>query len=285
MTPGMLTRDLELHLSVNPSSPHFARLAEALLRNGEISRAESLCEKGLELYPHYPTGRLIHARCLAARGRYEGALASLNEVVAHYPGNIALWQLEEEWRDLVALQPEPGPDDAAVFTDLSVAATHESDASVVEIPEASAAEPDMDSGMVTPDVATEERVEPAVTAGESPATDIETLRVSGNGIYEIVTGAGVPAPMPVPSIHAEPVPLLQSVPPSWKPAGFIEPDRIVSRTLAEIYANQGAIDEAVETYRILLNRMPERREMLEGRLRELEKRLRIDPGRRPTPTE
>jgi hypothetical protein len=62
---------------------------------------------------------------------------------------------------------------------------------------------------------------------------------------------------------------------------FIERDRIVSRTLAEIYASQGAITEAVVTYRLLLERMPERSQQMEERLKELEERMRTDPGPRP----
>ncbi|HLF14854.1 MAG TPA: tetratricopeptide repeat protein [Bacteroidota bacterium] len=263
MTPGTLTRDLELHLSVNPSSPLFARLAEALLRNGEISRAEHLCEKGLELYPNYHTARLLQARCLAARGQYETALGSLGGVAARYPGNIVLGELEEEWRDLAAARAEPVPDDAAVFTDMPVAGVPEPETPAVEI---------------SVEYPVEYPVEiPGATPPE-PAPEI-------GSVTRGEPGNGIDGTAPVPSIDEKPVPLLQPVPASWMPDGFIGTDRIVSRTLAEIYASQGAIGEAVETYRILLDRMPERREMLEGRLRELEDRLRTDPGGRHTPAE
>jgi len=71
--------------------------------------------------------------------------------------------------------------------------------------------------------------------------------------------------------ESHPSPLLKS------PTGFVERDRIISRTLAEIYASQGAIQEAIETYRLLIERIPAKREEFGGRLRELEERLRSHP--------
>ncbi len=274
MTPGTQTRELDLHLSVNPASPLFARLAEALIWNGELSRAERLCEKGLELYPSYPTGRLIYARCLAARGRYDGALAALGEVLTCYPGNIALWQLQEDWRELAGQGHDEVPDDAAQFTDLPTPV-----AVVTEAPETAevavvVVEAPSDPQDASPALVPETGIEAEPNPVDTPATDYR--------VDQILSGAEVAAPMMVPSIHNRPVPLLQPVPLSWKPGGFIQANRIVSRTLAEIYASQGAIGEAVETYRLLLDKMPERREMLEGRLRELEDRLRSEAGGRRT---
>jgi len=45
---------------------------------------------------------------------------------------------------------------------------------------------------------------------------------------------------------------------------------IVTRTLAEIYASQGAYNEALQTYRLLLKQKPEQRVIIEKRIRELE---------------
>jgi tetratricopeptide (TPR) repeat protein len=48
------------------------------------------------------------------------------------------------------------------------------------------------------------------------------------------------------------------------------PDEIVTPTLAEIYADQGAYQEAIRTYKLLLHRKPEKREHFEQRIRQLE---------------
>jgi tetratricopeptide (TPR) repeat protein len=225
MNPGASIPELERRLAAAPASPLFARLAGALLARGEAARAEALCERGVGLYPHYTTGLLVHARCMAARGRYAEARLALEAVAAGYPGNLVLADLGEEWRSRVAGESAvDAADDVAVFTDI-------------------------------PDHA------------------------------ETMDGDGAEPPAPVPTKHAGTVPILQPVPPSLNRTSFIEADRIVSRTLAEIYASQGAIGEAVETYRILLERMPGRSERLEERLRELEDRMKTDAGPRPVRVE
>lgn len=99
-----------------------------------------------------------------------------------------------------------------------------------------------------------------------------------------------PPPMESPTAPPVPVDPLRAFGtdrPSERPAvahtGFVHGGRIVSRTLAEIYASQGAIGEAVETYRILIERMPGRSAQLGPRLKELEERLRADPAPPPNP--
>jgi hypothetical protein len=109
------------------------------------------------------------------------------------------------------------------------------------------------------------------------------MAVGADGVFREPGEEGGAPPMPVPVRGAAPVPILQPIPRAWRGSGFIESGRIVSRTLAEIYASQGAIGEAVETYRLLLGRMPELGEELGPRLRELEERLRSDHGGRPAP--
>lgn len=318
MQPGAATRDLELHLSANPASPLFARLAEQYLRNGELSRAERLCERGLETYPHYPTGLLIYSRCLAARGRYADALGTIAEVVSRYPGNIVLDGIQSEWEALAgAANGSGGPDDA-VFTDLDAglgAPGRAESADVTEVTEVADVGVGIGTGTPAEDVAgtpsATDQIEPAVDLARAPGTSDSGTSVETDGIVDASTTpltvvapapadpgyglsirpgdgdgmVGAPAPMPVPAAGSAPVPLLPPVPRPRKGRGFIERDRIISRTLAEIYASQGAISEAVETYRILLQRMPEQRESLEGRLRELEDRLRNEPGERPRPVE
>ena len=56
----------------------------------------------------------------------------------------------------------------------------------------------------------------------------------------------------------------QNIHPSMVFAG-----RIVSKTLAEIYASQGAVGEAIETYRLLAYQRPSDREEIEARIKEL----------------
>lgn len=57
-------------------------------------------------------------------------------------------------------------------------------------------------------------------------------------------------------------------------AGAESTSEIVTPTLAEIYATQGAYREAIRMYSLLLHRRPEERERFEQRIRELEEKRR-----------
>lgn len=52
-------------------------------------------------------------------------------------------------------------------------------------------------------------------------------------------------------------------------------DEIVTPTLAEIYADQGAYQEAIRTYKLLVHRKPEERERFGQRIRQLEEIWRL----------
>jgi tetratricopeptide (TPR) repeat protein len=246
-------RELERHLAAHPSSPLFARFAETLLRTGEISRALDLCETGLQTYPDYPTGMLVYARCLAARGERIRAAETLSRVISRYPDNIVLEQFGEEFseavREPVVETPVPGetsPPGEAVTGVTRVSATESSEADDDTLPrfQASAA-------------ALPEPRDTVVKTADAPVPDDAIIFLGG-----------------------EPL----AAPPMKSPTGFIEQDRIISRTLAEIYASQGAVREAVETYRLLLRRLPGKREEYGGRLKELEERLRDDPDEQRQPS-
>ena len=55
-----------------------------------------------------------------------------------------------------------------------------------------------------------------------------------------------------------------------RPANIDDEKRIVSRTLAEIYAMQGEFGEAILTYRLLMHERPEKSEEFDERIRELD---------------
>jgi hypothetical protein len=283
MNGGASTRELERRLAAAPSSPLFARLASGLLSHGEVARAEALCERGVKLFPRYATGRLVYARCLAARGLVGDAVRTLETVVSGYPGNLVLVDLEENWRNRLAAEPETVvPGDDAVFTVLP------SDERVSSAPTETvdAVEAVETADTVEPESGVDEMIEVIGAAAEPIEAQMPPAQPAGfpDGALadqDSMDGFTVEPPAPVPTKHAGIVPILQPVPPPMYRMSFIERDRIVSRTLAEIYASQGAITEAVVTYRLLLERMPERSEQMEERLKELEDRMRTDPGPRP----
>ena len=288
MTPASSIPGLERRLAAAPSSPLFARLAHALLASGETLRAEALCARGLADHPHYATGRLVRARVLAARGKYLAALDDLAKVSAAYPGNILLAELEEEWKTLAGKETEAVADDGAVFVEVAGDAPGEIDQDSVIEAEAVEVSPVTEEEVSSAAAEVSGATEEVTSSDEGVSAPVETASAVGHDVpdiehSEIFSSEGAEPPLPVPGRGAFPVPILPPIPATPGRMSFIEPDRIVSRTLAEIYASQGAIAEAVETYRLLLDRLAGGNEPMADRLRELEERLKTDPGgpRRP----
>ncbi len=113
----------------------------------------------------------------------------------------------------------------------------------------------------------EERQETPEIVTEAPAP--EGLTVESQAVPAAEPPSGPMAPEPPVETPAPPI-SGQSVP----EAGPVEDDgRIVSATLAEIYARQGAFNEAILTYRLLKRTRPERAEECDRRIRELEEKL------------
>jgi tetratricopeptide (TPR) repeat protein len=289
---------LEQHLAAHPSSPLFARLANALLKTGEVTRAVELCERGVRTHPGYTTGHLVYARCLAARGNFESASDTLARMVGTYPGNIILEQLQEEWAERLP-RTEMSSDETSLYEPPAEEARIREEAPLAE-----------DTGF-TEEAFLEDAPFTEETASEdAPSTEETPAEVETGPEGDTFTGEALPGPtamegldhstpetepasalLPEPkdtdvAIPATPVPddaVLflggepHAAPPMQSATGFVERDRIISRTLAEIYASQGATREAVETYHLLIERMPDKRELFEGRVRELEERLRSGP--------
>ena len=290
---------LEQQVGANPSSPLFARLADILLKNGEISRAIDVCQRGIEAHPEYSTGKLVYARSLAARDRFGDAVRALSPLLEAYPGNILLEQLVEEWeaRETPADVPSAvmtGIESQSIVTgppptDILPSET-DPEAEQADVPES---EPTAEVEIQTvPETVTGPEIEPTtevefetVTEPETgpetiseaePQSPLNEIPETAPPGMEAAETSGETQTVPDDAVmmlggESHPAPLMQSA------TGFVERDRIISRTLAEIYASQGATAEAVETYRLLIERIPGKQEVFGPRLKELEEKLRLHP--------
>lgn len=63
----------ELIYQFNNSSPLFARVGAKYYEAGNIEEAISVLEKGLKIYPNYPTPYFVYGICLAAAGNLADA--------------------------------------------------------------------------------------------------------------------------------------------------------------------------------------------------------------------
>lgn len=73
----------------NPTSILFARLADSLLQQGEVARAIEICRRGLRYRPSYTAGHVVMGKCYQAAGHYEEARLAFQKVLQLDAGHLA----------------------------------------------------------------------------------------------------------------------------------------------------------------------------------------------------
>ena len=90
----------------NPTSILFARLADGLLLQGDVTRAIEVCRQGLRYRPSYVAGHVVMGKCHLAAGHYEEARLEFQKVLQLDADHLAaLWYLGKidlhlGWEDL-----------------------------------------------------------------------------------------------------------------------------------------------------------------------------------------
>jgi tetratricopeptide (TPR) repeat protein len=85
---------LEKICAKNPTSIVFARLADGLLQQGDVTRAIEVCRQGLRYRPSYVAGHVIMGKCHLAAGRFEEARLEFQKVLQLDADHLAaLWHL------------------------------------------------------------------------------------------------------------------------------------------------------------------------------------------------
>ncbi len=101
-------KKLEKICNENPTSILFARLADGLLRQGEVARAIEVCRRGLRYRPSYSAGHVVMGKCYHAAGHYGEAHLEFQKVLQLDAGHlVARWYMGK-----IALQL--GRDDLAL---------------------------------------------------------------------------------------------------------------------------------------------------------------------------
>ena len=107
-TPMSVLEKLQKICDQNPTSILFARLADGLLQRGEVARAIEVCRRGLRYRPSYTAGHVVMGKCYHATGDYEEARLAFQRVLQLDDGHlIAHWYMGK-----IALQL--GRDDLAL---------------------------------------------------------------------------------------------------------------------------------------------------------------------------
>ena len=225
----------------NPASILFARLADELLRLGNVDRAAEICRKGLRYRPLYPTGHLVMGRCHMAAGRLEDARRELQHTLALDPDNpSATWLLGK-------IERETGFEKRALHY-FRCART------VDPLSRLLAAELDAEVQ------AESETPSESLTGGatERPAPDAP------------VEGDGAPAGREDLSLLVRELHEPRGHPEDRSAESNVEPAPIATSTLAELYAVQGLIEEAVAVLAQVCEQEPDNKR-IRKRLKELRK--------------
>ena len=254
---------------------YFAPLANEYRKAGDPEQAIAICRAHLAQQPGHMSGHVVYGQALYDAGRIEEArvvfqqalaLDPENLIVLRHLGDIARRQGDtEEARNWYSRALDGDPQDAEVAAylaeltePLAVSPYAEVTSSVDTSGES---RPPEDSPYLEAD-----RPED-VAAEAAPVAEAEPPESSAEAAAEAETAAadmeaeGAPPPAP-----AEPEPAGDKRPFRATPA--FESAPIVTRTLAELYLQQGYIESALEIYRQLAEREPED-ENLRARITEL----------------
>ena len=224
----------------NPISILFARLADGLLQQGEVARAIEVCHRGLRYRPSYTAGHVVMGKCYHAAGHYEEARLVFQRVLQLDAGHLAAhWYMGK-----IALQLGRGdialkyfeqarardPFCPELIEQIRKLRGEELEEEQDGAPES--ADTDIDSG--DREVVSESEAFDQALLEEDVEDDLDTL---------------------VTSLKREP-----------KSGG--EVPVIATKTLAELYASQGLIQEAIAVLEQVIAREPDNEHII-ARLAEL----------------
>ena len=221
----------------NPASILFARLADGLLQQGDVARALAVCRTGVRYRPSYVAGQVVMGKCYLAAGQCEEARLAFEKVLQLDADHlVARWHLGH-----IALQQGRG--DLALEHFESARARDPFGPELREQICKLKGEPTKEA-RVEPSKAPPDESAAPVPVSEDEALSLPPL--AEEGIEEHLDA------------------LIEPRNPAPKPDAPL----IATATLAELYANQGSIQEAIAVLEQMLAREPDNRRVI-ARLDEL----------------
>jgi len=259
-------RRLEEQLQRQPESLVFARLADAHRKAGRPEKALAVLEDGLARHPDYPSAHIVRARALRDLGQVDEALESFRRVLEldgrNFVAVMELAGLADERGDadearhwyerLVQIDPtnlesrrrltelESAPSEPAV-TSVDAEDIH-------DWWDDSAASPmgDAGEGALDREAGSESRAGGASQGEERPEDEV----------VEAILNGDVPQ-----TVRAEDTWWYEDDPERAEPEPSRDAD-LLTRTMADLYAEQGLHHEAAEIYEELLKDSPDDPELL-----------------------
>ncbi len=216
---------LERIFEKNPTSVVFARLADTLLQEGNAKRAIEVCRKGLKYRPSYATGHLVLGKCYLALERVEEARQEFHKVLRLDASYLsALWHLG-------GIEGEMGWDDASI--------AHYKQALALDL---------FNTELET--LVLRKQPESSVPQETEPSDILDELESPTHSSSPFDAEPDPEAPL------GNLVQEIARIEARANSSNGIEVEPIITPTLAEIYANQGLMDQAVEILEQLCRRDP-----------------------------
>jgi tetratricopeptide (TPR) repeat protein len=221
----------------NPLTPEFVKLANYYLINGNVNEAISLLLAGLNIYPNYTTAKLILGKCYLANRYFFDAKKIFEQILAENPGLSIVKKYLEISNDL---------------TKQEVSRKHDDDI----IPKLDFKAP------VFNDFDFNYNLFPSYEIEDVIKEKIEVSEIEDTAEYKEFK-----------NVFESPYFFRRE---NTKPANEKKrlknkfEVRIITETLADIFAKQGNYFDAIEAYSYLLKKKPDRKEILEGKISEVE---------------
>jgi tetratricopeptide (TPR) repeat protein len=275
-----------------PGSLVFARLADAYRKAGEPERALEVLQEGLARHPDYPSGHIVNARTLQDLGRLDEAASAFRRVLQLDAQNLVavreLARSADERGDLAEarhwferlIQVDPTSEQAGdrlAELEIALEARKGQDAAAIA-PEGRGADrpdPEPSARDVSDEVSGdgswwEGPDEPPGTEREFPIDEAgpehQAVPDSETEAVEAILNGEVPH-----SIRAEDTWWYEDHPTDGVAEASPDAD-LLTRTMADLYAEQGLYREAADIYEELLRDSPDD-DVLRGRLEELRARM------------
>lgn len=258
-----------------PESLVFARLADAYRKAGQPEKALAILEEGLLRHPDYPSGHIVRARALRDMGKMDETLESFRQVLELDAANLVAI------RELAGLADERGDTGEARHwyerlgqidpSDLDVRQRlRDLDAAALETDgvESVGTDPVEREGEGTESGESADAAEgpsawwddSAVSApaheGHAGSDTPDELRRPEDDAVEAILNGEVPQ-----TVRAEDTWWYEEAPQGEEPEPSKDAD-LLTRTMADLYAEQGLHREAAEIYEELLNDSPGDPELL-----------------------
>ena len=257
---------------LDPQGRAFVPLTDAHRRLGDLGKALTLIQEGLGTHPDFASAHLVAGWVHRSREEPDDAMRSFERVLALDAENTlaraAIAELIDDqraqtYRDKVAARGSAEP---------AAGATAEAERPVVPIASLAPGAPDEDARPV---------VSIASLAPGAPAQTSAVTDAAPEVVPEVDARPVVPIAALAPGAPDEDGPPVVPIPSLAPNVSYDAPDNLVpvdgeiyTKTLAELYADQGATDKAIEVYQKLIANDPDN-EALTRRLTELET---LEPG-------